>query len=117
MPILIDKVLFLSTFLHELASNFLLSFKPNSPRRWLVLPQQDGQWRWQSHLLAVKKRYYIFLIPSYMTGLIHYMFTAEFLNTSIALKETIDGLAISITDFVRQKNENRLLTDGIIQSY
>ena len=41
-----------------------------------------------------------------MTGVAHYMFTSEFMNTSFALRSTIKGLSIAISNFV---NRNRSL--------
>ena len=40
---------------------------------------------------------------TYMTGLYHYMFAAEFLNTYFALKAITEGLAIACSNFVRAK--------------
>ena len=37
-----------------------------------------------------------------MTGITHYMFTSEFMNTSFALRSTIKGLSIAISDFVNR---------------
>ena len=48
--------------------------------------------------------FYYTIAASYLTGLYHYTFCAEFLNTSIALQTIIEGLAIACSNFVRSKS-------------
>lgn len=47
------------------------------------------------------------VIPFYMSGVSHYMFTAEFFNTSFALKKTISTLKILTADFVSRKDSQQ----------
>lgn len=52
------------------------------------------------------------VIPLYMCGVSDYMFTAEFINTSFALKKTVKGLEISTSDFVKSRQDKKMFGSG-----
>ena len=48
---------------------------------------------------------YFTVAAEMLTGIYHYFFCAEFLNTYYALQSVVEGLAIASSNFVRAKRE------------
>ena len=50
--------------------------------------------------------FYYTVAGTYLTGLYHYMFCAEFLNTYVALQTITEGLAIACSNFVKARSKS-----------
>ena len=48
---------------------------------------------------------YMTVTAEFLTGIYHYVFCAEFLNTQVELQTVVEGLAIASSNFVLTKSE------------
>ena len=51
------------------------------------------------------------VMTSYLVGVCHYMFAAEYYNTGIALENTTNGLEIATSEFVNNRRSIQMLAD------